>query len=62
MRIVLFLMLASFQLVARAQGKERFMEHPTLYRTITIDGLSIFYREAGTKNAPTIRRECSNRY
>jgi pimeloyl-ACP methyl ester carboxylesterase len=30
------------------------MEHSTLYRTIAIDGLSIFYREAGPKNAPTI--------
>jgi pimeloyl-ACP methyl ester carboxylesterase len=28
--------------------------HPTLYRTIQIDGLSIFYREAGPKGAPTI--------
>jgi len=30
------------------------MEHPTFYRTIQIDGLSIFYREAGPKDAPTI--------
>ena len=30
------------------------MQHPTVYRTIQIDGLSIFYREAGPKNAPTI--------
>ena len=30
------------------------MEHPTLYRNIQIDGLSIFYREAGPKNAPTL--------
>ena len=29
------------------------MEHPTFYRTTQIDGLSIFYREAGPKNAPT---------
>src|SRR4051794_22125509 len=36
------------------QGKELPMEHPTLYRTTQIDGLSIFYREAGPKNAPTI--------
>ena len=45
-------MLASFQLLA--QGKERPMEHPTFYRTIKIDGLSIFYREAGPKDAPTL--------
>ncbi len=30
------------------------MEHPTLYRTTQIDGLSIFYREAGPKDAQTI--------
>ena len=32
------------------------MEHATFYRTIQIDGLSIFYREAGPKEAPTILR------
>ncbi|MGZ5957549.1 MAG: alpha/beta fold hydrolase, partial [Myxococcaceae bacterium] len=30
------------------------MEHPTFYRTTQVDGLSIFYREAGPKDAPTI--------
>ncbi|HEY6328145.1 MAG TPA: alpha/beta hydrolase [Blastocatellia bacterium] len=30
------------------------MEYPTFYRTIQVDGLSIFYREAGPKDAPTI--------
>jgi pimeloyl-ACP methyl ester carboxylesterase len=30
------------------------MEHPTSSRTIQKDGLSIFYREAGPKNAPTL--------
>jgi len=30
------------------------MKHPTLYRTIQIDGLSLFYREAGPKDAPTL--------
>jgi pimeloyl-ACP methyl ester carboxylesterase len=30
------------------------MEHPTFYRAIQIDGLSIFYREAGPKDAPTL--------
>jgi hypothetical protein len=29
--------------------KERPVEHPTFYRTTQIDGLSIFYREAGPK-------------
>jgi pimeloyl-ACP methyl ester carboxylesterase len=30
------------------------MEHPTHYRTTPIDGLSIFYREAGPKDAQTL--------
>src|SRR5205809_8081694 len=47
-------MLASFQLLAQAQGKECPVEHPTFYRTTQIDGLSIFYREAGPKDAPTL--------
>jgi len=29
-------------------------KYPTCYRTISIDGLSIFYREAGPKDGPTI--------
>src|SRR4051812_46014422 len=48
-------MLASFQL-AHAQGNEHAMEreHPTFYRTTQVDGVSIFYREAGPKDAPTL--------
>jgi pimeloyl-ACP methyl ester carboxylesterase len=30
------------------------MQHPTFYRTAKIDGLSIFYREAGRKDAPAL--------
>jgi len=30
------------------------MEHQVFYRTVKVDGLSIFYREAGRKDAPTI--------
>ena len=30
------------------------MSDPVFYRTIQIDGLSIFYREAGPKEAPAI--------
>jgi pimeloyl-ACP methyl ester carboxylesterase len=50
------MMLASFQfqLLAQAPGKERLMKYPTFYRTIQIDGLSIFYREAGPKDAPAL--------
>jgi pimeloyl-ACP methyl ester carboxylesterase len=58
MALVVSVMLASFQLPGHqllgAQGKERSMEHPTFYRPIQIDGLSIFYREAGPKGAPTL--------
>src|SRR4029077_17204765 len=51
MALAVSAMLGSFQLLAHAQGKERPMEHPTFYRTIQIDGLSFFYREAGPKDA-----------
>jgi pimeloyl-ACP methyl ester carboxylesterase len=54
MALVGSVMLASFQLPAHSQGKERPVEHPTVYRAIQIDGLSIFYREAGPKDAPTL--------
>src|SRR6267154_586852 len=47
-------MLTSFQLPAHAEGKERPVKHPTSYRTIQVDGLSIFYREGGPKDAPTL--------
>jgi len=30
------------------------VQHPTFFRNVQIDGLSIFYREAGPKDAPTI--------
>lgn len=36
-----------------AQSKESAMAH-TSYRTVKVDGLSIFYREAGPQDAPTI--------
>src|SRR5712672_3319574 len=52
--LVVSMMLAIFQLPAHAQGKERPVEYSTFYRKIQIDGLSIFYREAGPKNAPTL--------
>jgi hypothetical protein len=53
--LVVSLMPASFQLLAKDQVKmERPVEHPTFYRTAQIDGLSIFYREAGPKDAPTL--------
>ncbi len=40
---------------ATSQAKDTEMEQPTVsYRTIKVDGLNIFYREAGPKDAPTI--------
>src|SRR5271155_5522799 len=39
------------------EGQERMktpMAQPVFYRTVKVDGLAIFYREAGPKDAPTI--------
>jgi pimeloyl-ACP methyl ester carboxylesterase len=47
-------MCALFQLPALAQGKEHSVGHPTSYRTIAVDGINIFYREAGPRDAPVI--------
>jgi len=52
--VVVSALLASFQPLAADPGKERPVTHPTFYRTIQIDGLSIFYREAGPKDAPVL--------
>ena len=52
--VAVALMLASLQLLAHAQGMERSVEQRTFYRTIQIDGLSIFYREAGPKEGPPL--------
>ena len=30
------------------------MQHTTLYRTTQVDGVSVFYREAGPEDAPTL--------
>src|SRR5271170_1507610 len=54
MKLAVSIMLASFQLLAQADGREHPMKYPTLYRTTQIDGLSIFYRDAGPKDAPTL--------
>jgi pimeloyl-ACP methyl ester carboxylesterase len=44
----------AFQSLPKPRGKDRSMEYPIFYRTIQVDGLAIFYREAGPKDAPTI--------
>src|SRR6266446_5657582 len=48
------MLLITAQVLAQPRRKEHVVEHPTLYRTVQVDGLSIFYREAGPKSAPTI--------
>jgi len=37
-----------------AQSKDSAMAQHISYRTVRVDGLSIFYRQAGPKDAPTI--------
>jgi pimeloyl-ACP methyl ester carboxylesterase len=46
----------SLELLALGQvsGKEPTMTQPIFYRTIKVDDISIFYRETGPKDAPTI--------
>jgi hypothetical protein len=51
MALAIAVALALMQSLARAEG---LMEHPTVYRTTKVDGLSIFYREAGPRDAPTL--------
>jgi pimeloyl-ACP methyl ester carboxylesterase len=47
----IFIALALSQLSARGDD---LVKHPTVYRTANVDGLSIFYREAGPSDAPTL--------
>jgi pimeloyl-ACP methyl ester carboxylesterase len=51
MAFAAFMALALLQAPARG---EDLVKHPTLYRTAKVDGLSIFYREAGPSDAPTL--------
>jgi pimeloyl-ACP methyl ester carboxylesterase len=52
--VFVMLVVFEFQLLPQADGKERPMKRPTSYRTIQVDGLSIFYREAGRNDAPVL--------
>src|SRR6202171_1689921 len=52
--LMISMMLISAQLLAQPRRKEHVVGHPTFYRTVQVDGLSIFYREAGPRSAPTI--------
>jgi pimeloyl-ACP methyl ester carboxylesterase len=51
MAFVASVALALLQLPARGDD---LVKHPTFYRTTKVDGLSIFYREAGPSDAPTL--------
>lgn len=51
--LALLLLLTPLQSLM-AQEKGHLVEHPIAYRTVLVDGLSIFYREAGPKDAPTL--------
>ena len=39
---------------AIAMGKDSIMQQPVFYRTVKVDGLSIFYRETGPEDSPTL--------
>jgi len=52
--LIASLILTSCQSRREVQPKERPVKYHTMYRTQQIDGLSIFYREAGPKDAPTL--------
>jgi pimeloyl-ACP methyl ester carboxylesterase len=52
--LILAVMVFSSLRVSAADRKEDVVSHPTFYRTVTVDGISLFYREAGPKDAPVI--------
>src|SRR3977135_2006844 len=52
--LMISMLLMSAQVLAQPRRKEHVVEHPTFYRTVQVDGLAIFYREAGPKSAPAI--------
>ena len=54
MALAILVMLAPSLLRAHAEEEEHSVKNSTSYRTVKVDGLNIFYREAGPKNAPTI--------
>src|ERR1700723_1376037 len=52
--LVIFALVLAATLGMNAQKKDKTMEQQVFYRTVKVDGLSIFYREAGPKDAPVI--------
>ena len=45
---IMVIMIGMISLETKAQ------RNPTLYNTVEVNGVEIFYREAGSKNSPTI--------
>ena len=52
--VVVLAAVMAISLAVDGQRRDGAMEQPVFYRTVNVDGLSIFYREAGPKDAPTI--------
>ena len=52
--LLIFVALMPSLLPAQDARKEPTMERGTRYRTVQIAGLSVFYREAGPKDGPTL--------
>lgn len=47
-------LLATIPSLAKTPGRNHQVKYSTTYQTVQVDGLSVFYREAGPKNGPTI--------
>jgi pimeloyl-ACP methyl ester carboxylesterase len=54
LRILVNLVVALATSLGTGAQKDRAMEQPVFYRTVKVGGLTIFYREAGSKDAPII--------
>jgi hypothetical protein len=53
--VVRLAILLTLPMTLPAQRKDQAMpQNPVYYRTVKVDGLNIFYREAGPKDAPVI--------
>ena len=52
--LVIFALVLAATLGMNAQKKEKTMGQQVFYRTVKVDGLCIFHREAGPKDAPVI--------
>jgi pimeloyl-ACP methyl ester carboxylesterase len=52
--IIISVLLITFSNAQAAEINQKQTGYPTLHKTVQIDGLEIFYREAGPKDAPTI--------